>query len=80
MEKHLNAIWCHYQRLQYALNHAHSNNLISYDNYRDEAPCAAMDELKNRIQKTTAKAISDLTHGEIRRRYWKKRRIVKCLN
>ena len=70
MEKHLNAIWCHYLRLENALNRAHRDELIDYKDYETEAPCRAMDILKDRIEATTKAKIAELIHRDIRRRHW----------
>lgn len=68
--KYLNSIWFHYEKLSIVLNRAHSEDLIDYKDYVTEAPCAAMDQLKDRIEKTTSKKLTDLIHRDIRRKHW----------
>ncbi len=68
MEKQLRRIWFHYNRLQNALNAAHNDGLIKYDDskYAELAPCQTLWETRGRIEATTKNQIADLVQREIR--------------
>lgn len=66
LKKSLHRIWFHYNRLQIALNQAHHNEIISYEDHKTEAPCESMYELKTRIENTTRNTIARTFHSEIR--------------
>lgn len=51
---HYKKIRYHLYRLRCALNNAHNVEVIQYGQYAD-GPCAAMDELVQRIETTTEK-------------------------
>jgi hypothetical protein len=44
-------------RLQRALDHAHHDlEIINYENYQEQAPCKALQELRERVRETTKDA------------------------
>lgn len=66
----LRKIYYHTRHLQAALNEAHSREVIDYPNeeesYKKHAPCWAMDQLRDRIDKTTKDARAKVITDEIK--------------
>lgn len=65
VRKHYGAVRYHWWKLQQALNRAHEAKLIDYEDYVTEAPCAAMDTVRLRIDATTEKARAKAMKEEI---------------
>lgn len=70
MRKMLHRIWYHYDQLSKALNVAHSKELISYPegSYKENAPCASMWEVRQRIENTTKDRIASTIQSSIKSR------------
>lgn len=66
VKRHMSRIWFHLDRLQVALNDAHLADVIAYDDYKLEAPCAAMEDLRERIRCTTNTQVAKAVENEIR--------------
>lgn len=73
IDYHLNRIYFHWTNLQNALNAAHNDELIMYSDYASEAPCKSLYELRERVETTTSKKISETIHKEARQQQWKKK-------
>ena len=66
VKRHMHRIWFHLDRLQRALNDAHNADVIMYDDYTTEAPCKAMDDLRERVRCTTNAQVAKAVELEIR--------------
>lgn len=62
MRRKLKRIWFHIDQLHNAMIDAHNKDLINYpdDKYREEGPCYTLNELRERVRKTTQKKIAEV--------------------
>lgn len=64
-KKILRKIYYHRHQLQKALNEAHDNKVIVYENYAEESPCATLYKTADRIDETTKSARAEAFKREI---------------
>lgn len=62
---HYKKIMRAWYRLDQALRDAHNANIIEYEGYDGVAPCQSHGYTKDRVKKTTQKAIVEAFHREI---------------
>lgn len=59
-------------KLQSALNHAHNIKVIDYDpsTYMEDSPCKALEELRERVRRTTKEQVYTAFIDEIKQSEW----------
>lgn len=70
MKSQLGAVYYFYNKLQDALNRAHQSSLIAYDDYAEQAPCKAMNDVKTRFELSVAKKVTEITLHEAKKKVW----------
>ncbi len=71
MRKLIKRFWYHRNQIRNVLNEMHRQDLIVYEDYGAEGPCWAVDQLDERLKKTTMKQIANIVHDQIKRALWK---------